>query len=151
MRMNAAIFVALHSRGYIGNGRRSERLRDGQRVSEFVDFNDVGNVAASADQPDDAAGENQREQKQPAGRYLPVAFAENEIGVTLIPLPTRFDVRICGHTDAPRRLANRESVCVREFVRESSVNWPQRRPNLTKAKEQNSSKTLGIFGLIWLG
>jgi hypothetical protein len=79
--------VALHSRGYIRNGRGSKRLRNGQCVSEFVDFNDVGNVAASADEPDRAACENQREQKQPASRYLPIAFAENEIGVSLIPLP----------------------------------------------------------------
>ena len=63
LRINAAIFVALHSRGYIGNGRGRERLRNGKRVSEFVDFDDVGNVAASADEPDDAAGENQREQQ----------------------------------------------------------------------------------------
>src|SRR6266852_4356647 len=143
-------FVALHSRGYIGNGRGSEWLRNRQCVSEFVNFDNVGNVAALADEPDHAAGENERENKQPAGCDLPVAFAENEIGVTLIPFATRFDIRICGHTDAPRRPANRKSVCSPKFVRESSVNWPQMEPNLPKVKEQNAPKTLGIFGLIWL-
>ena len=37
------------------------------------------------------------EEKQTASRYLPVPFAENEIGISLIPFPPRFDVRICGH------------------------------------------------------
>ena len=90
-------FVALHSRGYIGNGRGSERLRNSECVSEFVDFNDVRNVTASAHEPDEAVGENQREQQQPAGRYLPVAFAENEVGISLIPLSTRLDVEVCTH------------------------------------------------------
>ena len=95
-------FIALHSRGHVRKGRGSEGLRDCQRVSEFVDFNDVGDVAAATDEPDHAAGENQREDQQPAGRYLPVAFAENEIGVSLIPFPTRFDVEVCCsfHTSA---------------------------------------------------
>ncbi len=98
-------FVTLHSLGYIGNGGGSEGLRNRQRVSEFVDFDDVGNVAASADEPDHAAGENQREHKQPTGRYLPIAFAENKIGVTFIPFTTRFDLRICGHTTNTPRTA----------------------------------------------
>ena len=42
-------FVALHPRSYIGNRGWTERLRSRERVSEFVDFNDVWNVAASAD------------------------------------------------------------------------------------------------------
>jgi hypothetical protein len=58
--------VALHSRGYIiWDGRRSEGLGNGQRIAEFVDFDDVRNVAAPADEPDHPAGENQREQEQP--------------------------------------------------------------------------------------
>ena len=32
------------------------------------------------------AGHNQRENKQPAGRYLPVAFTENEIGGIARPI-----------------------------------------------------------------
>jgi len=68
-------FIALHSRRYIRNGRGSEGLWNSQRISELVDFDDVRNVAASADEPAHAAGQNQRQQKQPASRYLPVAFA----------------------------------------------------------------------------
>ncbi len=128
--------VALHSRGYIGNGRGTEWLRDRERVSEFVDFDDVGNVTASADEPDHAAGENQREQTAARRPLSASCVAENEIGVSLIPFSTRFDVRICGHTDAPRRPANRETVCGPKFVRESSVNWPRTRPNLPKAGTQ---------------
>jgi hypothetical protein len=45
----------LHSRGYIGNGQGTERLRDSQHIPESVDFDDVGNVAAPSHEPDDTA------------------------------------------------------------------------------------------------
>src|SRR5271166_6593254 len=117
-------FVALHSRGYIGNRYWAKRLRNRERVSELVDFKYVGNVTASADQPDHAAGENQREQKQPAGRYLPVAFAENVISVTLIPLSTRLDVEVCTHRlHAPHNQRCDASIDSPKSVRLLSEFW----------------------------
>src|ERR1700722_7458193 len=82
-------FIAMHPRGHVRNRCRGQRLGNGERVAKFVDLDDIGNVAASADEPDGSGGENQREQKQPAARYLPVALAKNEIRITLIPFATR--------------------------------------------------------------
>ena len=140
-------FVTLHSLGYIGNGGGSEGLRNRQRASEFVDFDDVGNVAAPTDEADDAAGHNQREKKQPAGRYLPVAFTENEIGVSLVPFSTRFDVRICGHRDTPRQATNRETTCRENCPRNVRATAAERTKSL-QDETQKSLNLLGPFGLL---
>src|SRR5579885_1780978 len=78
-------FVAVDPAGYVRNRGWCQRLRNGERVAELVDLDDVGNEAAPRGEPDDAACENQRDGEQPAGGYLPVAFPENEIGISFIP------------------------------------------------------------------
>ncbi len=92
--------VTLHPRGHVRQRRRRQRLRDRQRVSELVDFDDVRDVAAAIAEPDDAARENQTQEQEAAGGDLPVAFAENEIGVSLVPLPARFEIWVALHTNA---------------------------------------------------
>ena len=54
-------------------------MRHRQRVSELVDFNDVGDVPAVIAEPDDSARENQAHEQEAAGGDLPVALAEDEI------------------------------------------------------------------------
>ena len=72
-------------------------MRYGQRVSELVDFDDVWDVPVPRREPDDPARENQSDNEKPASGDLPVAFAENEIGVTLIPFTSGLDVKISAH------------------------------------------------------
>ncbi len=98
----AGDFVTLDSSGYVRNRCRGEPLRNRECIAELVDFNDVWNVPAARAEPDNTSGESQRDGQQPAGRYLPVAFAEYEIGVTFIPFAMRFKVWIRGHSDTPR-------------------------------------------------
>lgn len=151
-------FIALHSCGHVRDRCRCQRLRNGERVSEFVDLDDVRNVAASADEPDVGAGENQRENKQPTGGYLPVAFAENEIGISLILFSSRFDVRICGHAHLTERPEIRATIlcCTPgDRGRQSSSLCGDCSSELTRISlsELTRSKTLGwslTLARLWL-
>ena len=69
-------------------------------VVQLVDFDDVGDVTASIADPDEARRENQAQEQEAGGGDLPVAFAEDEIGIALIPFPTRFEVGVALHASA---------------------------------------------------
>ena len=92
--------IAFHSRGHVRQSHRGEGLRYCQRVSQLVDFDDIRDVAAPFAQPNHSAGENQTKDQQSACGDLPVTFAENEVGVSLIPFSTRFEIDVALHTDA---------------------------------------------------
>src|ERR1700687_1838047 len=104
--------IAFHSRGHVRQGRRREGLRNRQRISQLVDFDDIRDVAAAITQPHHSAGENQTEDQQSACCNLPVTFAENEVGVSLIPFSTRFEIDVALHTDAsPQKFGTHTSKC----------------------------------------
>jgi hypothetical protein len=69
-------------------------LRHRQRVSELVDFNDIGDVPAVIPEPDDTARENQAQKQEIASGDLPVAFSENEVSVSFVAFATRFEIRV---------------------------------------------------------
>jgi len=95
-------FVTLHSRGHVRQRNRCEGLRHRQRVSELVDFNDVGDVPAVIAEPDDTARENQAQKQETASGDLPVAFSENEVSVSFVPFAPRFEIWAALHTNASR-------------------------------------------------
>src|SRR5260370_27173770 len=92
--------VAFHSRGHVRQGHRREGLRDRQRVSQLVDFNDVGDVPAAIADPDDTARENQTQEEETASGDLPVALSENEVSVSFVPFATRFEIWVALHANA---------------------------------------------------
>src|SRR5271163_4118240 len=104
--------IAFHSRGHVRQSHRREGLRDRQRVSHLVDFDDIRDVAAPFAQPDHSAGENQTKDLQSTCGNLPVTFAENEVSVSLVPLATRFEIDVALHTDgSPQKLRTHTLEC----------------------------------------
>ena len=76
---------------------RDERFRNGKPIAELVDLNHVWDEPAASALPDNSSGKDHAQQQQSSGGDLPVAFAENEIGVTFVPFATGFDVGIRVH------------------------------------------------------
>jgi len=72
-------------------------------------------------------GGGQRRGKRAASGYLPVALAENEISVSLIPLATRFDVWIRCHKTTPDARLSEHFLCPR-IVRMLSENLAHSAP-----------------------
>jgi hypothetical protein len=60
----------------------SQRTKDGESKSEFVDLDDMRKVSAVIAERDDTARENQAQKQETASGDLPVAFSENEISVS---------------------------------------------------------------------
>ena len=78
----------------------SVRARRTDRVAELVDFDHVWNELASRADPDQPKGQHQSDGHHAGGGDLPVAFAENQISVTLDPFLLRFEINAAFHTDA---------------------------------------------------
>lgn len=69
-------------------------------MSESIGDDDVGDVAATQRQPDDADRKHKTGEERAACCDLLVTFAKNEVGVTLVQLPPSLHVRIRAHVDA---------------------------------------------------
>src|SRR5579885_827334 len=143
-------FVALDALSYVGDRGGSERLGNGERVAELVDLDDVGDVAAAGREPDHPAREDQRDCEQPARCYLPVALAENQIGVSFIPFPPRFEVWIRTHRSlAPRRRRLRASTRDSDTVRKLSEFSFGKGEKRTNDEIENRPILLGFVEVSW--
>ena len=78
----------------------SKRARRAERVAELIDLDDVWNEAAASAEPYDAAGEDQADGDRASRRNLPVAFAKNEISITLVPFLPCFEIDAAFHVEA---------------------------------------------------
>jgi hypothetical protein len=105
-------------------------LRGRERVSQFVDFNNVWDVAAVIGEPDKPAREDQTQQPKTASGDLPVALAENEIGVSFVPFATRFEIWVALHANAsPRKSEIHTSKCGSQdlLVEQVPCHWGEKR------------------------
>ena len=73
---------AIHRQRNVGKSG----ARRGERIAELVYLHDVRNKLASCAEPDHPDGQHQSDGHHAGGGDLPVAFAEDQIGVTLVPL-----------------------------------------------------------------
>ena len=87
--------VSADPRGVLG-----ERARRADRVAELVDFDDVWNELASRADPDHSESQHQGDRHHAGGGDLPVAFAENQISVTLVPFLPRLEIAAAFRADA---------------------------------------------------
>ena len=77
--------VALHAINERRIRARNQRLRNGEPIAELVDLDHVRDEPAAGALPNNSSGENQAQQQQSARGDLPIALAENEIGVAFVP------------------------------------------------------------------
>src|SRR5208337_5280121 len=84
----AGNLIALHPIDERRISARNEGFGNGKPIAQLVDFDHVWDEPAASALPDNSGGKNQAQQEQSAGGDLPVALAENEIGVTLVPFAT---------------------------------------------------------------
>jgi len=70
------------------------------RLAEPISHHDVRHITAAQGEPHDSDREHEADRQRAAGGYLPVALADHEIGVTLIPFPPSPHIRIRAHIAA---------------------------------------------------
>src|SRR6266851_9216475 len=87
-------FPVLHPRRHHRHRCRRERRRNRHRLSQPVRYDHVRHVAAARTLPYDAGGQYETYGHRTRRRYLPVALAEHQVSVTLVPLPPAFGIRI---------------------------------------------------------
>src|SRR5712692_9231022 len=93
-------FPVLHPRRHHRYRRRRERRRNRHRLSQPVGYDHVRHVAAARTLPYDAGGQYETYGHRTRRRYLPVALAEHQVSVTLVPLPPALHIRIRRHRPA---------------------------------------------------
>src|SRR5262249_21728001 len=123
---------------------------NGHRISKLVHLHHVGDHFGSGAHPDGSASQNQGEQHQTRKSDLPVALAENKIGVAFVPFTSGAKIKLTIHVSVrsigapriaasagPRELSEFSETGRRMFARSYAVFCAPRRLSTGWLNKQN--------------